>query len=262
VVGCHGKGAILIGPVGRGGVVRVAVVEDIATQEVGYLPDEALGKELEFSVWVGYCSGHDGDAVLNFCQLGIEVFPAKAGEPSNRGSKEAEASAEFDREGWAQDIYVIWYGRILEIVSVMEVASVGLRWRRSGIGEWPEVEVRMRVFIGLRKHPSGAPMVANQLQRNCKSTGGMQAETLSKFPRRCVMPPKPSLPGSPLRRQVVALLCDSMSSGWRRLATTRDAKMGESGQPWLMLSSMGSRLCHVLSAHLQWTVQAFCRIGW
>jgi hypothetical protein len=29
-----------------------------------------------------------------------------------------------------------------EIVSVMEVASIGLRWRRSGIGEWPEVEVR------------------------------------------------------------------------------------------------------------------------
>jgi hypothetical protein len=28
-----------------------------------------------------------------------------------------------------------------EIVSVMEVASVGLRWKRFGIGEWPEVEV-------------------------------------------------------------------------------------------------------------------------
>ncbi len=48
-----------------------------------------------------------------------------------------------------------------EIVSVMEVASIELRWKRFGIGEWPEVEVRMRVFIGLTKHPSGVPMVAN-----------------------------------------------------------------------------------------------------
>ncbi len=53
-----------------------------------------------------------------------------------------------------------------EIVSVMEVASVGIRWKTSGIGEWPEVEVRMRVFIGLTKHPSGVLMVANWSQRN------------------------------------------------------------------------------------------------
>ncbi len=140
-----------------------------------------------------------------------------------------------------------------EIVSVVEVASIGLRWTRSGIGEWPEVKVRMRVFIGLTKFPSGVPMVANWLQRNCKSTSGMQAETLSTYPRRCVMPPKPLSPGSPSRRRVVALLRSSTSSGWRRLATTRDAKMGESGQPWLMPSSM-SRVCHVPLAHLWWTV--------
>ncbi len=135
-----------------------------------------------------------------------------------------------------------------EIVSVMEVASVGLRWKRSGISEWPEVEVRMRVFIGLTKHPSGVLMVANQSQRNCKSASRMHAETSSTYPRRCVMPPKPSLPGLPLRSQVVALLHSSMSSGWRRLAMTRDAKMGESGQPWLTPSSM-SRVHHVPSAH-------------
>ncbi len=87
-----------------------------------------------------------------------------------------------------------------EIVSVMEFASVRLRWRRSGIGEWPEVEVRMYVFIGLTKHPSGALMVANWLQRNCKSVSGMQTEKLSMYPRRYVIPPKPLLPGSPLRR--------------------------------------------------------------
>jgi hypothetical protein len=58
----------------------------------------------------------------------------------------------------------------------------------------------MRVFIGLTKHPSGALMVANRLQRNCKSASVMQAETLSTYPKRCVMPPKPLLPGLPLRR--------------------------------------------------------------
>ncbi len=67
------------------------------------------------------------------------------------------------------------------------------------------------------------------------------------------MPPKPLSPGLPLRRQVVALLCSSMSSGWRRLATTRDAKMGENGQPWLTPSSI-SRVRHVPSAHLWATV--------
>ncbi len=138
---------------------------------------------------------------------------------------------------------------------MMEVASVGLRWKRSGIGEWPEVEVRKRFVIGLTKHPRGAPMVANRSQRNCKSAREMQAETSSTYPRRRVMPPKPSSPGLPLRRQVVAFLRSSMSIDWMRLAMTRDAKMGESGQPWLMPSSM-SRVCHVPSAHLWWTVLA------
>ncbi len=49
MVGCRSEGTISIGPVG-GGIFRVVVVENIATQEVGYLLDEALGKESEFSV--------------------------------------------------------------------------------------------------------------------------------------------------------------------------------------------------------------------
>jgi len=36
----------------------------------------------------------------------------------------------------------------------------------------------MQVFIGLTKHPSGAPMVANWSQRNFRSARGTQAETL------------------------------------------------------------------------------------
>ena len=49
---------------------------------------------------------------MDFNQLGIEVFPGK-GWRSNGGTKEAESSSELSREGWAQDIYVIWFGRIL-----------------------------------------------------------------------------------------------------------------------------------------------------
>jgi hypothetical protein len=59
------------------------------------------------------------------------------------------------------------------------VPIVGLSWRRSGSGEWPKVEVRMWVFIGLTKQPSGAPMVKNQSQRNFRSSRGMQAKTSS-----------------------------------------------------------------------------------
>jgi hypothetical protein len=97
-----------------GGVIHVIVIESVATQEVGYLLDEALalGKESEFIVWVSYCGGHDGNAVLDFFQLGIEVFLGK-GWRANRVSKEAEAGGEFGREGCTQNIYAIWFGRIL-----------------------------------------------------------------------------------------------------------------------------------------------------
>ncbi len=88
------------------------MVENVATQEVGYLLDEALRKESEFSVWVSYCGGHDSNTILDFCQLGIVVFLGK-GWRANRGSKEAEAGGEFGREGGTQDIYVICFGRIL-----------------------------------------------------------------------------------------------------------------------------------------------------
>ena len=111
MVGCPSAGAIRIGPVG-GGILRVVVVENVATQEVGYLLDEALGKESEFSVWAGCCGEHDGNAVLDFCQLDMEVFLGK-GWRANSGLKEVEAGGEFNMEEWTQDIYVVWFGRIL-----------------------------------------------------------------------------------------------------------------------------------------------------
>ncbi len=41
----------------------------------------------------------------------LKYSQVKAGEPTG-GSKEAEAGG-VNKEGWAQDIYVIWFGRIL-----------------------------------------------------------------------------------------------------------------------------------------------------
>ena len=66
-----------------------------------------------------------------------------------------------------------------EMASEIEVVSVGLSWWRSVSGEWSEVEVRMWVFIGFTKQPSGAPMVANSSQSIFRSVRGTQAETSS-----------------------------------------------------------------------------------
>ena len=73
VVGSRRKGAIPISPIGRGCIRVVLVeVEDVAAQKVGYLLDEALREESEFSVSVSYVGGHGGDAcLLNVNQLGI-----------------------------------------------------------------------------------------------------------------------------------------------------------------------------------------------
>ena len=100
------------------------------------------------------------------------------------------------------------------MVSVMEVA---LSRRRSGSGECIEDEVSVRVFIKLTKQPSGAPMVANLSQRNVRSAIGTQAETSSTYPKRWVMPLKPSLPGSLFWRRVAArgVQCQVVGGVWR-----------------------------------------------
>jgi hypothetical protein len=167
----------------------------------------------------------------------LKYSSAKAGEPTGN-PRRRKLVVSLAGRGGTRTFMSFGLVEYWEIVSVIEVASVGLGWKRSGIGEMPEVEVRMCVFMGFTKHPRGAPMVETRSQRNCKSASETQAETLSTYPRRCVLPPKPSLSGLPLRRQVVALLRSSMSSGWRRLASTRDAKMGESGQPWPLADAL------------------------
>jgi hypothetical protein len=57
----------------------------------------------------------------------------------------------------------------------MQLARDGLRRWMVGSRERPEVDVRIRVFIGLTKQPKGAPMLAKLSQRNWTSRRGMQA---------------------------------------------------------------------------------------
>ena len=93
---------------------------------------------------------------------------AKAGESMGEpGTKEVETNtivslAESGGPRISMSFVLVEYR---EMASEIKVASVGLSWWRSGSGEWPEVEMRMLVLIGLTKQPSGAPMVANWTAR-------------------------------------------------------------------------------------------------
>ena len=103
---------------------------------------------------------------------------AKPGEPTGetRRQKPVVSSAGSGGPRISISLVLVEY---LEMASEVEVVSEGLVWWRSDSGEWPEVKVRMREFIGLMKHPSGAPMVANWSKRNCRSVRGTHAETLT-----------------------------------------------------------------------------------
>ena len=151
-----------------------------------------------------------------------------------------------DLLGWREYFVMVLY---------MEAGRVGFRLKRVLSGEWLDVEVNMRVFIGLTKHPSDLPRALKWSLRNSRSSRRTQAETLLTKPRRCVMPPAPSSLGLPLLSWWVVRACRSLSRGLRRHATTRDAKMGERGKPWITPSSM-RRVHQVPSVHLWWTVLA------
>ncbi len=61
----------------------------------------------------------------------------------------------------------------------IEDARVDSNWESVLIGESPDVDVSMHVFIGLTKHPSGLPQLLKWSQRNSRSSWGTQAETSS-----------------------------------------------------------------------------------
>ena len=82
--------------------------------------------------------------------------------------------------------------RLLEywvMAVVMSLARAGSCWWISGIGEMPDVEVSIRVFSVLMKHPSGIPSVSNCWQRKRRSSSGTTVEMSSMKARRLVMPP-------------------------------------------------------------------------
>jgi hypothetical protein len=97
--------------------------------------------------------------------------------------------------------------------------------------ELPLQDMRMRVFNGLTKHPSDTPMVLSVLQRKGRSGRKTQKEMLSTKPRRWEMPPNPSSSGLLEANRAAAHSLWRESIGWRRWATTKEAKRGNSGQP-------------------------------
>ena len=142
------------------------------------------------------------------------------GEP--RRWKPVVSSARISGAKWFD--LLVFLREYFAMVLDMEAARVGSRLERVLSGEWPDVEVNTRVFIGLTNHPSDLPRVLKWSQRNSSSSRarGAQAKTLSTKLRRCVMPPAPSSPGLLLLSRWVAWARRSLSSGLRRHTTTRD----------------------------------------
>ena len=97
--------------------------------------------------------------------------------------------------------------------------------------EVPVQDVRMHVFDGLTKHPRDAPMVLSVLQRKGRSGRKTQEEMLLIKPRRWEMPQNPSSPGLLEANRAAVCSRRRKSIGWRKWATTKDAKRGKSGQP-------------------------------
>jgi hypothetical protein len=63
-------------------------------------------------VWIRNICGHQLNAVLDISKLGIEVFMSKIWRANGR-AKEVEASGKFNREGWAMDVIVAGFGRVM-----------------------------------------------------------------------------------------------------------------------------------------------------
>ena len=106
------------------------------------------------------------------------------GEPRRR--KPVVSSARIGGAKWSD---LLGWREYFAMVLGMEASSVGSRLERVLSGEWPDVDINMRVFKVLTKHPSGLLRVLKWSQRNSRSSRGTQAETLSTKSRRCVMPP-------------------------------------------------------------------------
>ena len=78
------------------------------------------------------------------------------------------SSARIGGAKWS-DLLGFWRDYFAMVLD-MEAARVGSRLESVLSGEWPDVEVKIRVFIGLTKHPSGLPRMLKWSQRNSRSS--------------------------------------------------------------------------------------------
>ena len=113
----------------------------------------------------------------------------------------------------------------------MDSARCGLVRRRTGRGDEPFVDVRMRVLKELRRQPLGGASLSSSEKKKLMSSRGT---TLLLSSTKAVMmetEPQPSSPRSPLR---TLLLARSLRAAWRGARTrwkTSAAKMDDRGQP-------------------------------
>ena len=88
------------------------------------------------------------------------------GEP--RRQKPVVSSAGIGGAKWSD---LLGWREYFTMVLDMEAVRVGSsRLERVLSGEWPDVEVNMRVFIGSTKHPSSLQRVLKWSQRNSRSS--------------------------------------------------------------------------------------------
>jgi hypothetical protein len=117
------------------------------------------------------------DCISTNCVL--KYSRANAGEPTGE-PRRRKPVVNLAGSGGPRILMSLDLVEYFEVASEIELASVGFSSWRSMSGEWPDVEVSIRVFIGFTKQPIGAPpMVANWSQRSFRSSSGVQAETSS-----------------------------------------------------------------------------------
>ncbi len=80
--------------------------------------------------------------------------------------------------GGAEGLDLFGCSEYFAMVLDIKDARVCSNWKSVLIGESPDVDVSMHVFIGLTKHPSVLPRLLKWSQRNSRSSWGTQAETL------------------------------------------------------------------------------------
>ncbi len=93
--------------------------------------------------------------------------------------EEPRRRCELDGEGGPVVVVLFGFIEYVLMVCLMLVARVGLVRQIVVMGDVPEVDVTILVFIGLTKHPSGEPNESNCSHRNCRSSSGVHADTSS-----------------------------------------------------------------------------------